>query len=340
VLLDAAYDVIEVNRPDRSARRRQGKDDPEDAETAARAFLTGTASIVPKRGGDQVEMIRLLKVAKDSDIDGRTRALNQVRSLLVTAPMALRERLSGLSRNELITTCASFRPGELVGPQAAAKHALRSLARRIQALDAELKKLMADLDGLTQAACPGLRQSYGIGIDGGLSNKDILRCLKRFIAREVFHLLMGKPPRRTAAKNFARGLTIYGRICDSAPSLLSCSTTEHIGSSGLSRPQIQTQITSDVGFSSPGTSSFKKRWSSSATRAACIVCSPSSCCHSSRPTQARADMPRSCYRAHRKHPRTRLRPCRRDGCGPTRAAPAPSRSQPSSRDTTRPGHGP
>ena len=33
----------------------------------------------------------------------------------------------------------------------------------------------------------------------GLSSKDILRCLKRFIAREVFHLLMGKPPRRTAA---------------------------------------------------------------------------------------------------------------------------------------------
>jgi hypothetical protein len=32
-----------------------------------------------------------------------------------------------------------------------------------------------------------------------LSNKDILRCLKRFIAGEVFHLLMGKPPRRTAA---------------------------------------------------------------------------------------------------------------------------------------------
>jgi transposase len=32
-----------------------------------------------------------------------------------------------------------------------------------------------------------------------LSNKDILRRLKRFIAREVFHLLIGKPPRRTAA---------------------------------------------------------------------------------------------------------------------------------------------
>jgi transposase len=276
-LLDAAYDVIEVNRPDRAARRRHGKDDPVDAEAAARAFLAGTATIIPKRGGDQVEMIRLLKVAKDSAIDGRTRAMNQVRSLLVTAPVALRERLKGLGRSELIATCVSFRPGILDGPMAAAKRALRSLARRIQALDAELEALMDDLDALTQAACPGLRQSFGIGVDGaavllaavgdnperirseaafaaicgaspmeassgnkrhhrlnrggnrqanatlhriavvrlrwheqtkayaerrkaeGLSNKDILRCLKRFIAREVFHLLMGKPPRRTTA---------------------------------------------------------------------------------------------------------------------------------------------
>ena len=175
MLLDAAYDVVEVNRPDRAARRRRGKDDPVDAEAAARSFLAGTATIVPKRGGDQVEMIRLLKVALDrrssaqrwdSAIDGRTRALNQVRSLLVTAPVALRERLKGLSSSELIVTCASFRPGVLAGPMAAAKRALRSLARRIQALDAELDSLMSDLDALTQAACPGLRQSYGIGVDG------------------------------------------------------------------------------------------------------------------------------------------------------------------------------
>ena len=276
-LLDAAYDVIEVNRPDRAARRRHGKDDPVDAEAAARGFLAGTTTITPKRRGDQVEMIRLLKVAKDSAIDGRTRALNQVRSLLVTSPVTLRELLKGLSRSELIATCASFRPGVLDGPMAAAKRALRSLARRIQTLDTELEALMSDLDALTQEACPGLRQSYGIGVDGaavllaaagdnperirseaafaaicgasplqassgnkrhqrlnrggnrqanaslhriavvrlrwheqtkayaerrkaeGLSSKDILRCLKRFIAREVFHLLMGKPPRRTAA---------------------------------------------------------------------------------------------------------------------------------------------
>lgn len=33
-----------------------------------------------------------------------------------------------------------------------------------------------------------------------------LRGLKRFIAREVFHLLMGKPPRRTSFNNLAQGL--------------------------------------------------------------------------------------------------------------------------------------
>jgi transposase len=64
VLLDADFDVIEVNRPDRAARSRHGKDDPVDAEAAARAFLAGTATIIPKRGSDQVEMIRLLKVAR------------------------------------------------------------------------------------------------------------------------------------------------------------------------------------------------------------------------------------------------------------------------------------
>ena len=45
-LVDAAYrpyglQVVEVNRPDRSTRRRQGKSDPIDAQAAARATLAG-----------------------------------------------------------------------------------------------------------------------------------------------------------------------------------------------------------------------------------------------------------------------------------------------------------
>ena len=51
---------MEVNRTDRSVRRRLGKDDAIDAEAAARAYLAGTAGVTPKTGSDQVEMIRML----------------------------------------------------------------------------------------------------------------------------------------------------------------------------------------------------------------------------------------------------------------------------------------
>ena len=59
-LQDAGFPVVEVNRTDRSVRRRLGKDDAIDAEAAARAYLAGTATATPKTGADQVEMIRML----------------------------------------------------------------------------------------------------------------------------------------------------------------------------------------------------------------------------------------------------------------------------------------
>ena len=36
-------------------------------------------------------------------------------------------------------------------------------------------------------------------LKGGRSKAEIMRCLKRFIAREVFHTLLGRPPVQTAA---------------------------------------------------------------------------------------------------------------------------------------------
>jgi transposase len=55
-LLAVGYSVVEINRPDRSTRRRLGKDVDAvfreavaiDAEAAARSFLAGTATIAPK----------------------------------------------------------------------------------------------------------------------------------------------------------------------------------------------------------------------------------------------------------------------------------------------------
>ena len=52
------YRVVEVNRPDRRIRHLHGKNDPLDAEAAARAVLAGTATAVPKSADGVVDMIR------------------------------------------------------------------------------------------------------------------------------------------------------------------------------------------------------------------------------------------------------------------------------------------
>ena len=47
-LREAGAVVVEVDRPERRARRAQGKSGPLDAYSAARAALSGAASVVPK----------------------------------------------------------------------------------------------------------------------------------------------------------------------------------------------------------------------------------------------------------------------------------------------------
>ncbi len=164
-LLAAGYSVVEINRPDRSTRRL-GKDDAIDAEAAGRSFLAGTATIAPKGGTHLVEMIRLLKGNKDSVSKSRTRAINQIKAILDTAPAGLREQLEPLAHDVLIATSSAFRVALVDSPMAAAKKALRFLARRVLHLEQEIAELLDDLDQLTQQACPGLRQTYGIGTDG------------------------------------------------------------------------------------------------------------------------------------------------------------------------------
>ena len=99
------YTVVEVNRPDRSVRYRKGKSDTTDAEMAARAVLAGVADTTPKSGEGEVEMIRMLKSAKDSAVKARTQAVNQMKALVVTAPAELRETFDGLATNALATRC-------------------------------------------------------------------------------------------------------------------------------------------------------------------------------------------------------------------------------------------
>jgi transposase len=101
--------VIEVDRPDRAARRRQGKADDLDAHAAARAVQAGTATGQPKAGDGTVEMIRSLRLARRSAVKARTQAANQLKALLVTAPDGLPAQLRCLPPAELVTTAARLR---------------------------------------------------------------------------------------------------------------------------------------------------------------------------------------------------------------------------------------
>ena len=164
-LTGRGFSVVEVNRPDRSVRYRKGKSDPTDAEIAARAVLAGVAAATPKSGEGEIEMLRMLKSAKDSAVKARTQAVNQMRALVVTAPAGLRETLDGLSATALAVRCKGFRPGRLENPTAAAKYALRSLACRYLQLDKETRELQAELERLTQMAAPALVSAFGVGPD-------------------------------------------------------------------------------------------------------------------------------------------------------------------------------
>ncbi len=157
--------VVEAGRPDRRDRRERGKSDPIDAENAARAVLAGTATGVPKSANGTSEVIREIKIARDTAVKSRTQAVITLKTLIVTAPDELRQELQPLTKAKLRDRCAALRPGKVDTPLAAAKHAIRSLARRWQHLEAEIKEHDRLLDSLTAQAAPALREAFGIGVD-------------------------------------------------------------------------------------------------------------------------------------------------------------------------------
>ena len=155
------HQVFEVGH--RQLRHQQGKSDPLDAESAARAVLGGQATALPKSGTNAVEMIRHLKIARDTAVKGRTQALLTVKAIIVTAPALLREQLDGITgKMALIRHLAALRPGKLTSTTASAKTSLRAIARRWLVLDAEVKTHDGHLEDLTERCAPTMLKAHGI----------------------------------------------------------------------------------------------------------------------------------------------------------------------------------
>ena len=109
VLREQGIEVLEVNRPDRAKRRLQGKSDPTDAESAARAVLSGEATAIPKSQSGAAEAMRTVSVARRSAVKAKTQAINQLRAMLVSAPQDIRERLWKAKPEQCVAGCARLR---------------------------------------------------------------------------------------------------------------------------------------------------------------------------------------------------------------------------------------
>jgi transposase len=161
-LRDAAVTVVEVERP-RRRDRRAGKSDAIDALLAAKRVLAGEGTSTPRAAGTH-GALRVVLVAYRSCVEERTRLLNQLQGLHVTAPPALRERIGQGHGARLADRLARMRdrPDATLHEQTMLS-ILRDLARRARQLDAQATEYRRQITLLVRQLHPTLMDEPGVG---------------------------------------------------------------------------------------------------------------------------------------------------------------------------------
>ena len=162
VLAEADEDVVEITGGRRS---RGAKNDRIDAVAAARTALASEQQASPRARGLR-EALRQILVTRQGALVSRTKAINELKSLIVVAPKHVRAGLQGVSlirqleRVEALTSA----------PGAGVEHrvtvlTLRSIAARIRFLLAQTAELDPELLALVtqHPAGPVLLDEPGVG---------------------------------------------------------------------------------------------------------------------------------------------------------------------------------
>ncbi|WP_347958112.1 IS110 family transposase [Gordonia aichiensis] len=156
--------VAEVYGARKDTKRIKGKSDPLDAVAAARAVLADDGIATPK--DERTNMVRTLHLARRSGVKARTAAINQIKAILIGAPVTLREKYSGTTVSTLVKALVSCRPNAHTDPiVVTALSALKALAKRVQFLDEQDRDLTGQIDALVNQMNPALRAAYGVGPD-------------------------------------------------------------------------------------------------------------------------------------------------------------------------------
>lgn len=162
-LLEQGEWVVEIDRPARPARRNGAKSDELAAARAAREALAREHLASPRARGDR-EAMRVLTTSRQAAMSARTRAIGQLKALIVNAPQALRDQLRRGATSEQLQRCARLRtlPSHSIEHRATIR-AIRGTARRALALEAEAGEYETELELLVMHTCPALLNQPGIG---------------------------------------------------------------------------------------------------------------------------------------------------------------------------------
>jgi transposase len=162
-LLERAEWVVEIDRPARPARRNGAKNDDLDAIRAAREALSREHLAAPRARGDR-EAMRVLLAARAGAVIARTKAIGQLKALIVGAPESLREQLRHGRTDDQLDRCSRLRtlPTHSIEHRATIR-AIRATAQRALFLEAEAAEHETELEHLVMNACPQLLDLPGVG---------------------------------------------------------------------------------------------------------------------------------------------------------------------------------
>lgn len=163
-LLEHEEWVVEIDRPARPARRNGAKTDELDAVRAAREALAREHLAQPRQRGDR-EAMRVLLTTRAGTVTARTKAICQLKALIVGAPEQLRDQLRRSTTDVQLDRCARLR----TLPHHGVEHrctirALRTCARQALFLESQAADLETELEELVTAAAPQLLALPGIGV--------------------------------------------------------------------------------------------------------------------------------------------------------------------------------
>jgi len=162
VLAEAGEDVLEITSGKRS---RGAKNDRIDAVQAARTALANEQHAAPRERGLR-EALRQVLVSRQAVLVSRTKAINELKSLIVVAPEHLRAQLRGLSLDKQLDRVEQLHsPADATVEHRVTVLTLHSIAARIRFLLAQTAELDPELLALVKAhpAGPAQLAEPGVG---------------------------------------------------------------------------------------------------------------------------------------------------------------------------------